>query len=190
MMVAVAVIIILTMIAIPSFQAMRQRSAVRSAADQALTIWNQARFEAAKRNTYVKFARKQVTASGVTKYCLGAATTTNPSDNSACDCFATSYDVNTSCNVAQYPNDQADWQGVTVTGTTNSALGVVVLDPKRVFLTDGSAGNAGGIRFTGPSGPYVYKINMRIDANGRAFLCEPSDAAYKLSEFYERRCSP
>ena len=190
MMVSVAVIIILTMIAIPSFQTLRQRSATRSAANPAQALWNQARFEAAKRNTYVKFALRSQVVSGKTEYCLGAATTTDPADATGCNCFATTYAAATSCNVAQYPKDQADWKGVTVTGTTNSALGVVVLDPKRVFLTDGSSGNAGGIRFTSPSGPDVYKINLRVDATGRAVQCEPTDATDKLSEFYERRCSP
>lgn len=190
LVITISVIIVLSMIAIPSFQSMRQRSATRAAADQAQLVWNQARFEAAKRNAYVKFALKTQTFSGVTSYCLGAATTTDPADGTGCDCFRTSYLLSDSCNVAQFPNDRSDWQGVTVAGTTNSALGVVVLDPKRVFLTDGSAGNAGGIRFNSPSGPDAYKINLRVDANGRAFQCEPTDAVDKLSEFYERRCSP
>jgi prepilin-type N-terminal cleavage/methylation domain-containing protein len=181
LMVTVAVIVVLMLIAIPSFQAFRQRASVRAAADQAVVLWNQARFEAAKRNTYVKVARQ--TSGG--SYCLGAATTTNPADTTACDCFSA-----TACDVARFPATQSDWRGASMSASTNAALGVVVLEPKRAFLTAGSAANAGGITFTSPSGPYVYKINMRVDAFGRAFLCEPNNVAYHLSDFSTRQCSP
>ncbi len=182
MMTAVAVIIVLLLVAIPSFQTFRQRAAVRAAADQSLVIWNQARFEAAKRNTYVKVA-PQISGGN---YCLGAATTTDPADSTACDCFTAN-----ACNVAQFPatGEQRDWRGVTLTADSIAPppLAVVVIEPKRTFLTATSA--AGAIAFNGPPGPNAYKLYLRVDTFGRAVLCEPTGAAFKLSDYNNRRCA-
>jgi len=72
LMVTLAVVAILAVAAVPSFEASRQRAAIKGAGDQVLSFWNQARFEAAKRNSLVKVG---VYTSGAS-YCIGAATTT------------------------------------------------------------------------------------------------------------------
>src|SRR5436190_5096275 len=53
LMITLAVIVVLLLIAVPSFQSFRQRAALRGGAEQAMSLWQQARFEAAKRNSYV-----------------------------------------------------------------------------------------------------------------------------------------
>ena len=182
MMIAVTVMIVLLLVAIPSFQTFRQRAAVRAAADQSLVLWNQARFEAAKRNTFVKFAG-QISGGA---YCLGAATTSDPADTVACDCFTAN-----ACNVAQFPSsgEQREWRQVTLAAdsTLPAPLGVVVIEPKRTFLTPSSA--EGALTFNGPPGQNSYKLYLRVDRFGRAVLCEPIGAVSKLSDYNTRRCS-
>lgn len=184
MMVSLAVVIVLLLVSIPSFQTFRQRAALRAAADQSLVLWNQARFEAAKRNTFVKFGR---VTSGA-NYCLGAATTTDPADTTACDCTTAN-----ACNVGQFPPVGAQsaagaWRGVTISTTSVSpaALTVVVIEPKRTFLT--SAVDR-AVSFNGPPGPNAYQLYLRVDQFGRAVLCEPTGAVKKLSDYSTRRCS-
>jgi prepilin-type N-terminal cleavage/methylation domain-containing protein len=189
LMVTVAVIVILMLLALPSFSAFRQRSALRGASEQTLSFWNQARFEAAKRNQMVKVG---VTTSSA-GFCLGAATTTDPADTTPCDCFGTS-----ECDVAVFPgdptNNQSQWGGVTydeVSGTTPTLGGgdaVAVIEPKRASLATPS--QAGVITLNGPPGPYGYKLNLNIDQLGRAVLCESTSATHHMSDYTTRQCDP
>src|SRR5689334_15710495 len=71
-MITVAIISIMLVIAVPSFSSVRERAALRGAADHMLTVWNLAHFEAVKRNQMVKVGIK-TGADG--SFCLGAATT-------------------------------------------------------------------------------------------------------------------
>ena len=87
LMVTVAVMLILLMIAMPSFEGLRQRSAIRGAGEQVLGFWNQARLEAAKRNAAGEGQRKPERKRR--EFCLGAARTADPADDDACDCFET-----------------------------------------------------------------------------------------------------
>src|SRR5688572_17100840 len=77
LMVTLAVLFILVSMAVPSFSGMRQRAAIRGAADQTLSFWNEARFEAVKRNKLVKFG---VATGPGGAFCLGAATTNDETD--------------------------------------------------------------------------------------------------------------
>ena len=181
LMVGLAVLAILTAAALPSFASFRQRAAVRGAADQATAFWNNARFEAVKRNAMVKVG-VQKAADG--SYCLGAATTTHPSDGTPCDCTAAVPAANI-CNVARFPTAQGEWNGVTLdTGTD-----VAVLESKRGSLADSAA--AGVLAsLSAPSGPMDYTLNLHVDAMGRAVLCQSSGDSHLLSEFEGRQCSP
>src|SRR5689334_21788696 len=84
LMITLTVVMVIAMIAVPSFISFRQRSALRAAAEQAQGFWNQARLESAKRNSLVKVG---VFVDG-SKFCLGATTTTiDATDNDEpCDC--------------------------------------------------------------------------------------------------------
>ena len=179
LMVTIAVLAILVTLAVPSFNDFRQRSALRGAAEQVVSFWGDARFEALRRDSLVKVGFNS--ASG--QICVGAATTTDPADDTACDCFTQG-----ACNVAAYPAAQIDWKGVRVASTTTvgGGSGVAIIDPKRGNLTQ--SGDAGHILLQGPTGGRDYRLDVVIDRNGRAELCEPSAAPAKLPDYQNRRC--
>ena len=181
LMVALAVLAILTVAALPSFSSFRQRSAVREAADQTAAFWNAARFEAVKRNTLVKVG---VWKSADGSFCLGAATTTNPSDATPCDCTLANPSTKV-CDIARFPTTQGEWNRVTA--STGSV--VAVLEPKRGSLADTSdAGVFVGL--LAPPGPMSYTLNMHVDAMGRAVVCQSSSDTNIISDYQGRQCSP
>jgi type IV fimbrial biogenesis protein FimT len=181
LMVTLTVILVLTLLALPSFRTFQQRSALRGAADQAQSFWNQARFEAAKRNQMVKVGIE----TGAGGFCLGAATTTDAADDTPCQCL-----TGTNCDVAVWPKDQAAWRDVTLNGTPTlgTTNPVAVIEPKRATLA--TPGQAGVIGFLAPSGPRDYRLNLRIDELGRALLCESSAAPSHMSDYNNQSCSP
>lgn len=189
LMITLTIVSILLMIAAPSFSGVNQRASVRGAADQLLSVWNLARFEAVKRNQMVKVGI-QTNASGA--FCIGAATTTDPADTTPCDCLATTPTTNV-CDVASYPTTQDDWKKVSLSGITiggTSALSssqTVVIEPKRTSLTEPT--DKGTISLLGPPGQNSYKLNLSIDQLGHGVLCESSSAASKLPEYGNRRCA-
>lgn len=187
--VTIAVMFIFFMMAFPSFASLKQRSAIRGAGDQVLAFWNEARFEAVKRNQLVKVGFMQV---GVNGFCIGAATTTNEADSSPCDCSAAAPASNV-CDVGRYPSDQSQWQRVTLVGATlGGSTGVgnlraVVIEPKRTALTE--AGDVGAISLASPPGQLAYKLNLRVDTLGRGLLCEANSSTARLPEYDKRRCA-
>lgn len=190
MMVTLAVIVILLLVAVPSFQTFRQRAALRSASEEVLGVWNQARLESAKRNTWVKFAR----ASSSGSHCVGAAVASSATDTTACNCFETDTTASSYCAVARFPQssaaaDQTEWRGVTMANPTTAAnaLGTVVIEPKHAFL---AAGTGGTIAFVGPPGRNSYRVYMQVDKFGRGVLCQPTDATHKMSDYGQRGCTP
>ena len=197
LMVTVAVIVLLMLLAVPSFQALTQRSAVRGADDQLLSFWNLARIEAAKRNSMVKVSVSQ--AGSGAQFCLGAATTTDPLDTTPCDCTQAAPSSNV-CDVARFPSDlsaaQGEWRRVTLAGVTLggsnwptvSAIKPAVIEPKRTTLT--VSASAGSITILGPSGSKAYRMNLLVDQFGRAVICDSTSASDHLPEFNERRCAP
>jgi prepilin-type N-terminal cleavage/methylation domain-containing protein len=191
MMVTLAVLSIFALIALPSYESLRQRSALRGASEQALGFWNQARFEAAKRNQLVKVAAYQATAGG--PFCLGAATTTSLADVTPCDCLSAAPTTNV-CDVSRFPTNQSEWSGVSLSTVTLGGSTVLpatqpaIIEPKRTGLT--STADVGSIGFLSPSGPRAYRLNLRVDRFGRGFLCESTAAVDRLSDYGSRRCDP
>lgn len=183
LMIGVALIAILATLAVPAFVEFRQRTALRGAADQIVTFWGNARFEALRRNVPVKVGFQSNAAGDI---CIGA-TTVNPHTDVPCDCFTAG-----ACDVGSYPARQSDWAGLrvaaqpTLGNTDTDDAGVAAIDPKRANLTDPA--DAGSIFLRGPTGPRDYRLNIAIDRNGRAYICEPSDAPHKLPNFQDRRC--
>jgi type IV fimbrial biogenesis protein FimT len=187
LMVTVTVIIVLSIIAVPMFKEVRQRAAVRGAAEQALALWQQARLEAAKRNTWVKVGAVQ-SGSGTT-FCLGAAVATSATDTAPCDCTTGS----TACDIARIGNVQEEWKGVTLTGSRvggaiwpSATPAAAVIEPKLATL--GADAQKGYIEFQAPTGRRNYRIRLVIDALGRGALCQPSTDTDKLSDFGGRKC--
>ena len=207
LMVTISVMAILLAIAIPSFNEFRQRAALRGAADQIVTFWGDARFEALKRNRLVNVGFRTDGA----RFCLGARTVTSPIAAATCDCFAVVNPavadnaadvVGTACNIGVYPpvaagpvSNQGEWRSILVgTATTlgNDDGGVIVIDPKRGNITDsgtGINGDEGRIFLKTPDSSNTnYRLNVVFDRNGRAVVCEPTAAPNKLPQFTNRRC--
>jgi prepilin-type N-terminal cleavage/methylation domain-containing protein len=183
LMVTIAVIVVLLLIAMPSFLAFRQRAAIRASAEQALGLWQQARFEAAKRNSMVKFG---VVPGDDGEFCIGLATTTDKADEVPCDCTQ-----DDECDIARFPADQAEWRGVTLSAddlTLGGDTGVVVIDPKFTALTE--IDDAGSFTLVDPPGNKAYLLNMHVDRMGRAFLCESTAAVDHMSDYTNRTCDP
>ena len=67
LIVTIAVLSIILMAAVPSFNEFRQRSALRGATDQIIGFWANARFESLKRNSLVKVSMS----TNSTQYCMG-----------------------------------------------------------------------------------------------------------------------
>ena len=183
-----SVLCILAVIATPSFSQMRQRAALRGAADNTLAFWQDARFEAIKRNRLVKVG---VLANSDGSFCLGAATTDNPADATVCDCRSAAPTTNV-CDVARFPADQSEWRGVSFTGATlgggtSSLQRPVVIEPMRTMLTE--AGDAGTLSLASPTGPAAYELRLSVDRLGRGRLYESLDAADTLSDYTTRRCA-
>jgi prepilin-type N-terminal cleavage/methylation domain-containing protein len=193
LMVTVAIIIIVSMLAIPSFQAQRQRAATRGAGDQMLNFWNQARMETLKRNAMVKVGFRQ-SASGNT-FCMGAAVTTISADTTSCDCTSATPGSDV-CDVARFPEGNAEWSSVSLTGITLGGgtnitdMQPVVIDPKRLFLA--VPADAGTVTITSPPGSRSYKLNLSVDRFGRGYLCQSASSPDNLSDYTNtnRVCSP
>ena len=186
LMTVLVVALVLLLVAMPSFQAYIQRQKIRSAADEVLSVWNDARFEAAKRNVNVKFGYRTSGAD----FCVGAATTTNPNDTTPCDCTqaAPSSDV---CDVSRYPADQGQWNGVTLNGgtTIGGANHVVVFDLKQLRLVDPTG--AGAISLDDPAGSKAYRMNVRVDRFGRGVICQSNASSLdNLPGMEFRKCAP
>lgn len=185
LMVAVAVLAILLAVAIPSFNDFRQRAALRGAVDQMVSFWGDARFEAVRRNSLVKVG---VVTKATGEYCIGAATTTIPGDDSACDCFTAA-----ACNVGQFPADQGEWRSIRLLGSpawggSDADLqGVAVINPKRGNITESA--DADSVSLGSPANSGVnYRLNVAIDRNGRAVVCEPDTATSKMPQYADRPC--
>ena len=184
LLVTIAVLAILLAVAVPSFTSFRQRTALQGAAEQLVSAWTNARFEALRRDQMLKVSL--VTDSG--QFCVGAVETDDPTDTTACDCFESDSTAGDYCSVSVYPGDQSEWRGVTATGTPTlgANTGVAVIDPKRGGLTQ--TADAGGISLLGPEGSADYRLNVYFDRRGRAVVCEPSDAPDKIPRYSDRRC--
>jgi prepilin-type N-terminal cleavage/methylation domain-containing protein len=179
LMVTIAVLSVILMAALPSFNEFRQRSALRGASDQVVSFWTNARFEALKRNSLVKVS---MSVSG-SNYCLGAEVTTSRNDSTKCDCFTNA------CSIGNYPSSQAEWKRVRLLTDPNTTIGngngVVVIDPKRAALA--SSDQAGYWGLASPTGGPDYQLRVNIDQFGRAVACEP-DAASDMPQYTNRRC--
>ena len=188
LVVSLAVSFIFFAMAVPSFSGMRQRAALRGAADETMAFWNEARFEAVKRNQMVKVG---VFTGANGAYCLGAATTEDEADAAPCDCLSATPASN-ACDVARWPTDQSEWQGVrlagvSLAGSSGSNLHPVVIEPKRSALA--IATTRGKIGLASAPGPESFRINLSIDHLGKALLCQSTGDARELPDYDKRRCA-
>lgn len=185
-MVTVAVLAVVLVAAVPSFNEFRQRSALRGAAEQVTSFWANARFEALKRNSLVKVSMGTSSAN----YCMGAAVTTDPTDDDGCDCFETDTTDSDYCAVGRYPASQTEWQRIRYLDDPEDTIGddgVVIIDPKRAALA--SSATTGYWEMGSPTGGPDYRLRVNIDQFGRAVTCEPAAAGSKMPQYADKRCN-
>ena len=184
LMVTIAVLAILMLIAVPSFSDFRQRIALRGAADQVVSFWAEARFHAVRRNSLVKVGFVD---DGAGAYCIGAATTSDPTDNMPCDCSDSSAPFD--CDISRFPQDQKEWRRVRVPSATTlgGGSGVLVIDPKRGNITQSADRGVVSLQSPLPDSQ-DYRLNVAIDRNGRAVTCEPNTGNAVLPQYSNRRC--
>jgi type IV fimbrial biogenesis protein FimT len=166
LMVALAVLLILTVLAVPSFTTYLDKARVRGAADDVVSTLAQARQAAVKFDRGVRVA----TVGSGAAWCLGANQATTPAAGSplqapaACDCT-----VGGACIVdgQRLVVAAADHAGVTMT----SPLGVLDFDGRLGIRTDSNVGNADASSFdlTSPKGRFVLTVN--VSPLGQATVC-------------------
>jgi type IV fimbrial biogenesis protein FimT len=166
LMVALAVLLILTVLAVPSFTTYLDKSRVRGAADEVISALAQARQAGVKFDRGVRVA---TTGSGAT-WCLGANQAATPAVGNpmlapdACNCT-----VADACIVdgQRLVVASADHPGVTLT----SPPGILDFDGRLGIRTDPNVGNAAASSFdlTSPRGRYVLTVN--VSQLGQATVC-------------------
>lgn len=168
LMVAVAVFVILTVIAVPSFATYFDKSRVRGAADSIINQVVQARQVAVKYDRDVSLA---TTGSGGT-WCMGAKEAASPAVGAqagvpvACDCATAA----TSCLVdaRQMVVDSSDHDGITLT----SPAAEVVFDGRMGMLQGNLSADARSFDLTSKSGRYTLTVS--ISPLGQATVCSKS----------------
>lgn len=172
LMFTIVVLAIFLALAMPSFAEFRERGATRGAAEQLLSNYAAARFEAVKRDRLVKigFVRD---AGG--RMCVGTELAAAANDDTICDCFTPG-----ACGISQFPGDQAEWRGArwlanpTMGDTDTDGAGVVVIDPKLGLLTE--TGDAGQLVVRSASDAIDYRLRVELSVLGRATACVPDGA--------------
>lgn len=154
LMVTLAVVVILVMLATPSFTDLAQRSALRGAADGVVSLVGSARQEAIKRDAPVRIDYMPTDDGG---FCVGA------SGLAGCDCNKSP----AACDAGVYPETAAGLKRVRPSGTPEMSF---VIDPKTGMLTDFS--NTSSVELAVPVG---YTIRVGVNAMARAVTCNPGD---------------
>lgn len=179
LMITIAVLAIFVAIAAPTFEDLRERSAVRGASEGFVGLLAQARFESARRNQPVSVAIARDGDNWCAGAVLGAAT--------GCDCFAKNPAAPTYCALGQFPaqdnNDARSGRDQAIEGNRRTRLladpdfngdGVLTFDPKLGMLTD--IADAGTIVLRSPSNAYDFRLAMTISPAGRTWSCVPAGA--------------
>ena len=169
LMVVVAIVAILAAMAAPSYRDMIDRSRVRSAADDVLSVLSNARGGAVKAGLDT-----EVSAITGASWCVGAASAAVPSGGNpaagatACTCTAPS--TTPKCEVA---GEQLVVPVGKHAGVTMGSGGGLVYDGKLgTVLTGGAiAAAVTPIVLTSPSGR--YDVRVRVSPLGQATLCTP-----------------
>ena len=182
LMVTLAILAIILMMAIPSFNEFRQRSALRGASDQIISFWANARMEALKRNQPIKVGLIRTDDSN---FWLCAAIASSNIDTTKIDAA----DRVADCNIGVYPSSISEWKRITAPASVGkNGIAFAVIDPKRGGL--GVPGQAGFWEIRSPSDGVDYRLQVKIDPFGRAVACEPTGGGNKqMPQFSGRRCN-
>lgn len=153
--VTIVILVILLTIAMPSFQGLAERSALRGASDGLEGVITTAKEESIKRDRSVWVAVK----SAGDRFCAGASTTAG-----GCDCNT----APGSCDVAVWPTSQREQQKVTLQSVAFGDGDNFGFDPKTGLLTDPA--DMGGVALKTSK----YAIQIQVTPLGRVYHCTPS----------------
>jgi len=170
LLVAVAIFILLTALAVPGFQTYFEKSRVRGAADQVITLMATARQSAVKFDRSVSVA---TTGSNAT-WCLGAkeAAEPDPGDPAAaaadCDCAASA----SQCTIdgEQQIVASASFPGITLT----SPAPPLAFDGRLGMRSDANIADANASSFDLTSASGRYTLTVSISPLGQASVCSKS----------------
>jgi type IV fimbrial biogenesis protein FimT len=181
LMVTLAVLAVILTMAVPSFNKFRERSALRGAADQVVSFWTNARFEALKRNQRIKVGLIRTDDS---TYYLCAA----PASSNTDDAAIAVADRVAECTFGVYPSEISEWKRMIAPASAGKNGDVfAVIDPKRGSL--GAPGQAGFWELRSPAADSDYRLRVNVDLFGRAVACEPAAATSDMPQFASRQCN-
>lgn len=165
LVITIVVLAIAAAFSIPSVLEMRERQALRGAADNFLVAIGLAKQEAIKRGEMV---RVNVNPIG-DAVCVGAEVVASV-DDAGCDCSTDDCPVS---SFPEVPGDTSPLRRVTLDGDV--AFGDddngFVIDPRTGTLSDITA--SGGFVLATQRG---YQVEVRVNAMGRASVCTPAGA--------------
>lgn len=175
LMITVAVIAIITSLALPSYRTLIEKRQITSSATQLAAFLSAAKMEAVKRNQKVAVAGKTAES-----WCLGLVSyAANASSESSCDCTK-AVDEAGACSLQNLDgsppelrvfdgsqmDDLAKFEGILLGGNDD----VVVFDPVRgMLVTDDVVEKPLEVRLT--SKYDTYALNVRVSATGRVTVC-------------------
>jgi type IV fimbrial biogenesis protein FimT len=169
LMVTLAVMVILTALAVPSFRDFFDRYRLRGAIDDAISVIANARAASVKTNHDVNVAFGGT----ATNWCIGANAATDPTTPgepipaaTACDCAVASQCLVQGQRLAVNQGAHAGVAVSAVSGkfTFNSRMGTVG--------TSGALATPASVTFTSPSGK--YDVELRVTALGQSRMCVPA----------------
>jgi len=170
LMVAVAVFIILTVIAVPSFSTYLDKARVRGAADDVVNVLSLARQGAVKLDRNVSILTKPGTGAD---WCIGAREADDPAvgdqaaDAATCDCSTATGALECVVDGRQLVVSAAEHSGIALA----SAASQLRLDGRLGIRSDADIADADKSSFdlTSKSGKYV--LTVKISPLGQATVC-------------------
>lgn len=170
LVITIVVLAVLAVVSVPNYVELRERQALRGAAENFQVAVSLAKQEAIKRGEMVRVEFHPV-GDGV---CVGAVVVED-ADDDGCDCSADS------CSVAafpQTPGDTGELRGVTLDGDVlfGADGDGFVIDPRTGTLFD--VGDTGGFALATARG---YEVAVDVNVMARASLCTPAEADKSLA---------
>ena len=165
LVITIIVLAVLAVVSIPNFIELRERNALRGAADNFAAAIGLAKQEAIKRGELVRVEFHAVGDA----VCVGAMVVADDGDD-GCDCSAAT------CNVSAFPEEPGDTgplQRVALTGDVvfgDDGDGFVI-DPRTGTLFD--IGDTGGFTLSTAGG---YQVRKNVNAMARTRYCVPDGA--------------
>jgi type IV fimbrial biogenesis protein FimT len=161
LMIAVTLLAIIAVLAVPAFTDFRERAVIRGSAEQLTTAVAQFRHEGVRRNRFV--TATFLGDVGSADWCVGGEL----GRDVPCDC--TDPD---DCSLGRFPAGATERRGAIMVGTTGfSADGTVTFDPATGTLTE--FGEFGTFTLRSPSTRFDYQLRFELNPLGRASLCVP-----------------